>query len=987
MAKQKAAATGSLEILLGAQELEATARFTPGDGETWTPERLIETMRSRGIVEGFRPDDLRRTFALVLERGRSESFVIARGAQPMDPKPERGRFLDIAVPSDLEEQARKVLGQAQPPQITVEKKERIRKEKTVVRKPKLPFMPPKEEKVQYTEELVRRERVYVDPTVEKTGYAVEGQKIGMVEGKDDGEAGRSVTGELVPARALADPYFYCGAGIERRRDELFAMYDGFVRVGSNWADLVPFETHDWEIALSTDKATCYFSFDPGHAHAKPPTAEEIRAGAAEMGCPIDRLVEDETIEELVRRAVATGEPLDREPLSASRDAAFDLYVSEDRLKAVLNIHKGLGRGAPLRLKELGQAIKQSKLVRLDYEQIRKDISAFMQSTDAELIGYVLAEGSAPGPGPERTLDYSVRFLPPDEAATIINHLGETLGDEAESLTSFPPDAIEDVGPVERDQRVLTISPEVPGKPGVDVYGQQTPAEGAPEPPMELFENLERKGNLVIATAAGMLHRGWRDGTVLLRVLPHREARVLVEVTENRMAALITMVPAAGTGTPLRFEDVEQAVKEARVSSGVREQMLIRAWERTRQGEEIRDLIFARGKHVEASGGGELEMLVELASGKGLTVRADGRADFRNQDRITTVKRGEQIARIHPPTNDDREGWDVLGNKFTLEGSKSVEVDAGPHVTITEEAGGSRLLVAEIDGELVFDRQRFEIRAAHAVDGDVDLHSGNVKFPGSVTVKGSVRSGFYVMAQGDIHVGELVEAALLSADGDIIVNQGVKGGTKAVLRTKGSVGVTFAEQTTILAVGNVQAKNSLVHCEVKSNGRVRMIGDKCKIVGGRVRAREGLETYDLGSERGVKTHIEFGQNYLIADKIESEEREMEKLKREITKLDLAMKDAERSGDRSALDALHQKKLQMLKLLEKRGLRVFTYRERFEEHHESAIRVKGTLHPGVVIETHGRSLEITSPRKNVMITFSPETGRIEEQSIAKEGAKES
>lgn len=986
MAKQTQA-TGSLEISLDERGLEAKATFRPGEGETWTPDRLIETMRAKGIVEGFKPDDLRRTFALVLDRGTTEPFVVARGLKPSDPKPEQARFLEIAVPSQLEDQARSVLAEAAPPRITVEKKERIKKQKTVARKPKLPFLPTRQETVEYTEELVREERVYVDPTVERTGYATGGQKIGMVEGKDDGEAGRSVTGDLVAQRALADPWFYCGTGIERRRDELFATYDGFVRVGANWVDLVPFETHDWELSLSQDKATCFLSFDPGHAHAKPPTAEDVRTEAERIGFPTDRLLDDAAITELISRAVASNEPIENEPLNASRDASFDLYVSEDKLKAVLNIHKGTGRGAPLRLKELGAAIKQSKLVKLNFEQIKKDIAAFIQSTDTELIGYVLAEGTSPAPGPERTLEFSVRFLPPDEAALVINHLSASIGQAGvESAATFAPDQIEDVGEVERDQRVLTVSPEVPGKPGVDVYGQQTPSETAPEPPMELFENLERKGNIVIATAAGMLHRGWREGTVLLRVLPHRDAHVLVSVTENRMAALVTMTVPGGTGRKLAFEEVEAAIKEKGVSTGIRDKMLIRAWERATEGEEIRDLIFARGKHIDSGDSGELEVLVETASGRGVTERADGSVDFRNQDRITTVARGTEIARIRPPANDDREGWDVLGNRLKAEQTVAVEVDVGTNIEVREQPGGARLLVAQADGELVRDGNRFEIRAAHTVDGDVDLHSGNVKFPGTVTVKGSVRSGFYVMARGDIQIGELVEAALLSADGDIVVNQGVKGGGKAVLRTKGAVGLTFAEQATILAVGNVQAKNSLVHCQVKTNGKLRMIGDKCSIVGGRVRAREGLVTFNLGSERGVKTLVEFGQNYLIADKIESEEREMEKLKREITRIDLAMKDAERSGDRGALDGLHARKLGMLKALEKRGLRIFTYRERFEEHHESQIVVSGTLFPGVVIETHGRTMEITEPRKNVVIAFSPETGRIEERSAAKDAAAE-
>ncbi len=988
MAKQ-VVANGALEISLDDSQLEASATFTPGEGESWTPERLIAEMRGRGIVEGFKPDDLRRTFALVLEAGKREPFVIARGTKPLDPKPERARYLDIGIPSDLQSQADEVLAAAAPPEITVERKERKKREKTVTKKPPLPFLPAREEKVTYTEETVRRERVYVDPTVEKTGYATAGQKIGMVEGKDDGQAGRSVTGDLVAPPALADPYWYPGEGVERRRDELFAAYDGFVRVGPNWADVVPFETHDWELSLSPDMATLLLSFDPGHPHAKAPTAEDVLAEAERLGYPVDRLPEAHEIIRLINEARNARRRLERVPLTANRDASFELYVSDDRRKAVLTVHKGTGRGKPLNLKELGAAIKQSKLVKLDYERIKADISRYYRSTDVDLIGYVLAEGSAPVPGPPRALDFSVRFVAADEAAELIAHLRRALGSEdrsaIESVASFPAAQIEDVGPVEEHQRVLTVSPAVPGKPGVDVYGQQTPGESAPEPPIELYENVERKGHMVVATCAGLLHRGWREGTVLLRVLPHRDASVAVRVTENRMAALLTIKPAEGTGRNLERQEIDDAIRARGVGSGVREELVTRAWELASSGRVIHDLIFARGRHVSSQTRSEVEILVALASGKGMTVQEDGRVDFRNQDRITTVQKGTQIARVRLPAGTIDEGWDVLGTKLRPEESDPTQVDAGANVAVTEEPDGSRLLTSQVDGELVFEQNRFEVRPGYVVKGDVDLHTGNVKFPGTVTVQGSVRSGFYVVAEGDIQIAELVEAALLSANGNIVINQGVKGGGKAVVRARGSIGVTFAEQTTLLAVGNVQARNSLVHCEVKTNGKLRMIGDGCKIVGGRIRACEGLETHNLGSDRGVKTLVEFGQDYLIADRIEREEREMEKLKREVTRIDLAMRESERDSASASLDQLHRRKLEMLKLLEKRGLRVFTYRERFEEHHESQIVVKGTIYPGVVIETHGRHMEVTTPRKNVIISFSPETGRIEERSIAEEAAR--
>ncbi|TVQ25010.1 MAG: DUF342 domain-containing protein, partial [Spirochaetaceae bacterium] len=546
-----------------------------------------------------------------------------------------------------------------------------------------------------------------------------------------------------------------------------------------------------------------------------------------------------------------------------------------------------------------------------------------------------------------------------------------------SVQSFPADAIEDTGRVEFDQRVLTIAPEVSGKPGVDVYGQPIPGSHAPEPRIALHEHLERKGNVVVSTLSGLLHKAWQDETIQLRVVPHADAKISVKLYESRMAASITMLPASGTGSRLRWESVEEAVKSHALTSGVREELLRAAFARVEAGEEIRDLIFARGRYPAASSSGEIEMLIDLASGADVTLRSDGTADFRNQDRITTVRSGTEIARVRPVDGDGEDGYDVCGTVLEAPRTTEATVDAGKNVSVRENNDGSRTLVADIDGELSVQDGRFEVRAGYSVEGDVDLHSGNIRFPGTVTVKGSVRTGFYVMATGSIQIGELVEAALLSADGDIVVNQGVKGGGKAVLRTKGAVGLTFAEQTTILAVGNVQAKNSIVHCDVKTNGKVRMIGDKCRIVGGRIRAREGIETHDLGSERGVKTRVEFGQNYLIADRIEREEREMEKIKREVARIDQAMHEAERSGGRAGLDALHTKKLHMMKQLEQRGLRIFTLRERFEEHHESELLIKGNLWPGVLVETHGRTLEVSAPAKNVVIAFNPQTGQIEQR----------
>jgi uncharacterized protein (DUF342 family) len=60
-------------------------------------------------------------------------------------------------------------------------------------------------------------------------------------------------------------------------------------------------------------------------------------------------------------------------------------------------------------------------------------------------------------------------------------------------------------------------------------------------------------------------------------------------------------------------------------------------------------------------------------------------------------------------------------------------------------------------------------------------------------------------------------------------------------------------------------------------------------------------------------------------------------------------------------------------------VFTLRERFEEHHDSEIAIKGVVYPGVVMESHDRYYEISEKRSGVVFFFDRDSGRIRERPI--------
>ncbi|MDT8298716.1 MAG: hypothetical protein RQ801_10475, partial [Spirochaetaceae bacterium] len=66
---------------------------------------------------------------------------------------------------------------------------------------------------------------------------------------------------------------------------------------------------------------------------------------------------------------------------------------------------------------------------------------------------------------------------------------------------------------------------------------------------------------------------------------------------------------------------------------------------------------------------------------------------------------------------------------------------------------------------------------------------------------------------------------------------------------------------------------------------------------------------------------------------------------------------------------------MKFLEKKNLRLFLLREKFERHFESEIRITGTAFPGVTFESHGRLIKITEAANSFRIGFIPEKGRLE------------
>jgi len=984
MAKKEVHLRGTVTLSIDPEMLTAMVTFTKsGEGQDWTSESLIHYLTTNKIAYGYSPTEIQRQFKIAAEKTDPVVTFTAAKGEPVEPnKPESVDWKFHEFPEPIQPLVEKKLEGSPAPILFSEIQIKVKRQKEVEKKSPIPFVAPKKEMIEVIETETKKERVYVDPTVEKTGWVEEGEPVGIFYIQQKGKPGTNLHGDPIPPAELPDPRYYLGDNLEKKGHDIIAKATGILRTGKNWADVLPLLPHTWELILSPDKATCLLTLVPGDPTLPPPSYEEIIQKATVLEFPIEKLISKSEMEHLVREHILSSTPVEHLALTGHDDAFFDVVVSEDSMQALLNIKKGQGQGKPLVLKEVGKAIRDSKVRIPDQDILRQDILNFYSAPETELIGYILAEGKKPKKGADQMVDWSARFFDEKDFLLTKQQILDSRESFAhlESAGEFPLDDLSDLAFVDKDSRILTLGPPSKGEPGIDVFGN--PVEGLAGRPVELkiYEGLVQRDNVLIAGEAGIFERVYKEGVYYLRIRPHKDSDISIEVSGDNLTAYISFSQSQGSGKKITMDRIHRALEDYGVVEGVHHDSLEKIREILDAEQDCPRLLIATGTPAEEGGAYKLQMLVNMATGQKVTIRSDGTADYKNRDQITRVAKDTPLARVLPPLNEPKAGKNVYGKEIPPSTSRNEDLLIGANIRVENEEEGVRLLYADSDGELVVGKNSIEVKGVYTIQGNVNIKTGNIKFPGTVQVSGDVESGFAVLSDGDVKIGGSVDASLVSAGGDILLKGGVKGNQKGVLRAKGNILAAFIEQATILAVGNMKVLKNCLRSSIKCNGKLS-IPEKGAIIGGITKVRKGLEVGNLGSPRTVPTRIHFGQDYLVEDQIMVEEKEIKKTQEQIAQIDLAMKKPDIISNKVELQQMFNQKTKLLKLLEKRNLRLFVLKERFEQHFESELRVRGSIFPGVLLESHGRTLEVTLEKKNVVYTFDFSTARILEKAIEK------
>jgi uncharacterized protein (DUF342 family) len=954
-------AKGNAELFINQDETELKVCFTPDpEGLGWDVDAILKLVRDKNCTPLPVPAELE---GFVQKASRSKTpmeKILVQGIPPEPTVPETVSWETLAVPGNIAPFQKEVLAKAQPPQIFRIKTEKVKRAALVKKPGKFPFMAAKEEIVAVWDKKEIKEPVAVNPAIKEIRYIERNNKLGSFALTKPGKPGKNIYGRPIAPPVPADTGFYLGEGIRKEKNNLYSEYTGFIRIGDNWTDIVPLAKPDWEINLGSDRVTLYFNFYPGDSRFAIPTGAAILKEAQNKGAPADALVTAAEIDKAIERSMKTGEEVQALSLFTTREAEARIDISTDLQRAELFLRKGTAGARPLEMSTISQIIRDSKIQDINAEELKKTIREFMDGTSA-VLHVVVAEGKEATRGPDKEITLLAKVLETEPKTTLLHRL-QKLKSIPDPRQGFPYSEAEQFCVVKKGTNIAQVSRPPNGEQGKDVYGRIVPGLPGNDPELKLFRGLHQQGDYVVADIDGLLlvkGLGGETGKVFWgTVIDYRDARITVTVSKDAMEASAELVSELGPGRPLAAETVFSALAEAGVSKGIDREAVETACKVAALKGNVTQIL-ARGEMPVAAGGTEIKWFIP----------------FKGRAGKLPVSPGMVLGELKEAAV-NKAGFDVRGKDLTVESNDAPRLNWDKSIIARESGQNTKILVASFGGELSFDCQNLSINNLKEIKGDVGAATGNMNFSGEVRITGKVCPGYSVIAGKDVYISGSADSALISSGGKAVIVHGINGGGKGIVRARISIDTAFAESAALLAVEDIRVVSRCVSCNVKTNGRVLLSGEGGKLAGGICKARRGINAAELGDERRI-TEISFGQDYLIKDQIETAERESTKIRAALTKIGEAIKDA--AGSPARLEAAGAEKVRLMKLLEQYSLKIFTLREKFEEHHESAITIKGFVHPGVVIESHGRYYEITEKRQGVAFFFNQETGSIMEKKL--------
>jgi len=361
--------------------------------------------------------------------------------------------------------------------------------------------------------------------------------------------------------------------------------------------------------------------------------------------------------------------------------------------------------------------------------------------------------------------------------------------------------------------------------------------------------------------------------------PAADALLTVDISQQEMESHVVLTPPQPGGSDLSRDVILAYLRNNKVVYGVIEEALQALEDSPKYKEPV---LVARGQKAENGEDAKIQFLFETDRTKLNLEEKNGKVDYKELHLVQNVVEGQALAR-KVPAKQGIPGRTVTGKLLPSKNGKDIPLPLGKNVHTSDDG---LTIIADVNGEAIYINNKINVETVYTINGDIDLKSGNQFFLGTIVVLGNVADGFSVKATGNIEVRGSVGRAEISAEGDIIVHQGIMGKGSGVIIAGKSVWAKFIENAQVTAGENVVVNTNIINCDITAEKRILCTGNKhASIIGGRYRACEEINAKSIGSPTGgAETFLEVGSDPKSTVRMGELEQKLKVLQRQLDELD-------------------------------------------------------------------------------------------------------
>jgi hypothetical protein len=439
--------------------------------------------------------------------------------------------------------------------------------------------------------------------------------------------------------------------------------------------------------------------------------------------------------------------------------------------------------------------------------------------------------------------------------------------------------------------------------------------------------------------------------------------VEISVDEDGMTARAAFTPPAPGGNPITRGYVEHALKEQGIHHGIEWEATDEAIEACGEGAaHIHEVIVARGTSPVSHLPSHYVLHPSFAAIRNT-------AEIAATDPVAALHAGHglpvafsgQVVALLESERPGELGTNVYGEQVPFEDEQPASITAGKN-TRTE---GDRIVAAK-SGLLEITDGVVSVARDLTLSCDIDNSTGNISFPGNLTLSGTVHDRFRLWVGGDLETKEVLDASEVFCRGKLTAPGGIIGKGTALVRSRGKVRAKFVESCTVESKSAVYVENFCYHARVLALDRLAT-GGHGKIVGGEVRTAHGVVADEIGNKAGLETRIVVGMDFIVERKLEQTKRQIEKLQRAIAKLDgrLASTDSSR---------LHNRRLRLAEKLNEYQVILSNLVGKLDRNERAQVVARSAVHTGTVVEICRAVTVVEDELGPSVFRLDPASGRI-------------